>query len=102
DLAALFRQVPGDHANHGPSHGLGIPRRAAWVRDIASLHRKPARRNEMRNRSEYQANADLKASVRPAKPYMSAPSTGLRVVTILKIVAAVIVLAAALHFGGVL
>lgn len=56
----------------------------------------------MSRRSEYQAHADLKASVRPAKPYMSAPSTGLRVVTVLKIVAAVIVLAAALHFGGVL
>lgn len=56
----------------------------------------------MSRRSEYAANRELKASVRPAKPYMSAPSTGLRVVTVLKIVAAVIVLAAALHFGGVL
>ena len=56
----------------------------------------------MSRRSEYQANADLKASVRKPKPYMSAPSTGLRVVTVLKIVAALIVLAAALHFGGVL
>jgi len=56
----------------------------------------------MSRRSEFDANRDLKASVRPAKPDMAAPSTGLRVVAVLKIVAAVILLAAALHFGGVL
>lgn len=53
-------------------------------------------------RSEYAANRELKASVRPVNPYIQAKKIGFRRATAFKILTAIVAVAAALHFGGVL
>lgn len=56
----------------------------------------------MSRRSEYAANCELKASLRPAKPYIPAKKIGFKLATAFKILTAIVAVVAALQFGGVL